>query len=105
MGRKGKSKFAKSAAKEEPSRYTRDDLNSSVQYIDYSDDNVMGRSLNSDSSQDSSQNIKGKTYGLPLHRAVLVVANAALGAGMLNFPQAYDKSGGLVNALTVQTVS
>ena len=53
----------------------------------------------------SSTNSRTRSYGLPLCRAVFVVANAAIGAGMLNFPQAYEKSGGLVNALTVQTVS
>ena len=101
MGRKGKSKFT---ASDEPSRYTRDELSSSTQYIGYNNDSILAsssRSVNSDSSQDSAQQI----HGLPLHRAVLVVANAALGAGMLNFPQAYEKSGGLVNALMVQTVS
>ena len=103
MGKKRKTKFIKSevTTNEDPSRYTHDTLDHSIQYTEYSDEHVLGRSLNSGSSQDSTATV----YGLPLHRAVLVVANAALGAGMLNFPQAYDKSGGLLNALTVQTVS
>ena len=61
---------------------------------------ISDGSINSSSSAASS-----RTFGLPIYRAVVVVANPALGAGMLNFPQAYYKSGGLVNALTVQTVS
>ena len=43
--------------------------------------------------------------GLPIPRAVFVVTNAALGAGMLNFPEAYGKTGGVVQALAVQAVS
>ena len=43
--------------------------------------------------------------GLPLPRAIFVVTNAALGAGMLNFPQAYSKTGGVGQALAVQAVS
>ena len=42
--------------------------------------------------------------GMPIFRAMFVVANAALGAGMLNFPQAYAQAGGIVNALAIQTV-
>ncbi|ELU06937.1 hypothetical protein CAPTEDRAFT_153758 [Capitella teleta] len=36
--------------------------------------------------------------------SVFLVVNAALGAGLLNFPSAYDKSGGLVVAISVQAV-
>ena len=76
-------------------------FSSSAQYTAMTNDGPgLFGSINSSSSVASS-----RTYGLPIHRAVVVVANAALGAGMLNFPQAYYKSGGLVNALTVQTVS
>ena len=103
MGKNDKPKFMKSKvttseeSKISPSQYG--GLSSgSIQYTDISDDHV----LTSDSSGEDSRT---QVHGLPLHRAVVVVANAALGAGMLNFPQAYDKSGGLVNALTVQTVS
>ena len=104
MGKKDKPKFMKSKhTTAEESKYSYDALSSgnSIQYTDNSDDHIVAGSLTSDSSADSTPQM----YGLPLHRAVVVVANAALGAGMLNFPQAYDKSGGLVNALTVQTVS
>jgi hypothetical protein len=106
MGKNDKPKFMKSKvttseeskiSPRQPSQYG--GLSSgSIQYTDISDDHV----LTSDSSGEDSRT---QVHGLPLHRAVVVVANAALGAGMLNFPQAYDKSGGLVNALTVQTVS
>ncbi|KAF0298181.1 putative sodium-coupled neutral amino acid transporter 7 [Amphibalanus amphitrite] len=34
--------------------------------------------------------------------AVFLIVNAALGAGLLNFPQAYDQAGGLAVALSVQ---
>ena len=33
------------------------------------------------------------------------MVNAALGAGLLNFPAAYDLAGGVVVAITIQTVS
>lgn len=46
-----------------------------------------------------------RSNGIPLFRAMFVVANAALGAGMLNFPQAYAQAGGIANALTIQFVS
>ena len=42
--------------------------------------------------------------GLPIRRAVFVVTNAALGAGMLAFPEAYGKTGGVPAALAVQAV-
>lgn len=37
--------------------------------------------------------------------AIFLVINAALGAGLLNFPQAFDQAGGIVTAITVQAVS
>ena len=46
-----------------------------------------------------------RSNGMPLIRAMFVVANAALGAGMLNFPQAYAQAGGIANALAIQFVS
>ena len=42
---------------------------------------------------------------VPAYRAIFLVTNAAFGAGILNFPQAYMNAGGLRNALTVQCVS
>lgn len=33
-----------------------------------------------------------------------IVVNAALGAGLLNFPAAFNEAGGIVVAMTVQTV-
>lgn len=36
--------------------------------------------------------------------AIFLVINAALGAGLLNFPQAFDQAGGIVTAITVQGV-
>lgn len=46
-----------------------------------------------------------RVKGIPLVSAMFVVANAALGAGMLNFPQAYAQAGGIANALAIQFVS
>ena len=43
--------------------------------------------------------------GLPIWRATLLVVNSALGAGILNFPQAYAECGGITTALTIQMVS
>jgi hypothetical protein len=37
--------------------------------------------------------------------SAFLVVNAALGAGLLNFPAAYDQSGGLVVAIGIQLVS
>uniref|UniRef100_T1INZ5 Amino acid transporter transmembrane domain-containing protein n=1 Tax=Strigamia maritima TaxID=126957 RepID=T1INZ5_STRMM len=45
-------------------------------------------------------NNKGTTW----YGAIFLVVNAALGAGLLNFPQAYDLAGGLTAALIVQAV-
>ena len=42
--------------------------------------------------------------GLPIWRAALLVVNSALGAGILNFPQAYAECGGIATALTIQMV-
>lgn len=42
--------------------------------------------------------------GLPIWRAALLVVNSALGAGILNFPQAYAQCGGITTALTAQMV-
>ena len=42
--------------------------------------------------------------GIPIWRAVLLVVNSALGAGILNFPQAYAKCGGIGTALAFQMV-
>ena len=36
--------------------------------------------------------------------SMFLVVNAALGAGLLNFPAAYDKSGGIVAAISIQAV-
>ena len=43
--------------------------------------------------------------GLPIWRAALLVVNSALGAGILNFPQAYAECGGIGTAFTIQMVS
>lgn len=40
--------------------------------------------------------------GIPIWRSSLLVVNAALGAGILNFPQAYAKCGGIATAVTIQ---
>ena len=37
--------------------------------------------------------------------SVFLVVNAALGAGLLNFPQAYHDAGGVVIAVLIQAVS
>ena len=42
--------------------------------------------------------------GLPIWRAALLVVNSALGAGILNFPQAYAECGGIATAFTIQMV-
>ena len=42
--------------------------------------------------------------GIPIWRAVLLVVNSALGAGILNFPQAYAQCGGIGTAIVIQMV-
>ncbi len=42
---------------------------------------------------------------VPPYRAVFLVTNAAFGAGILNFPQAYMNAGGVGSAISVQAVS
>ena len=44
------------------------------------------------------------SQGLPIWRAALLVVNSALGAGILNFPQAYAECGGIATAFTIQMV-
>ena len=63
----------------------------------------------SDPSTDPSPvNIKLTTKlepgNVPPYRAVFLITNAALGAGLLNFPEAYKKAGGLQTAITIQLV-
>ena len=43
--------------------------------------------------------------GTSWYVSVFLVVNAALGAGLLNFPAAYDQSGGLAVAIGIQAVS
>ncbi|XP_064640585.1 sodium-coupled neutral amino acid transporter 7-like isoform X2 [Lineus longissimus] len=50
------------------------------------------------------EQIKGATSGSSWYASVFLVVNAALGAGLLNFPQAYDAAGGVLVAVIVQAV-
>lgn len=84
-----------------------DELHSSIQYgalqSSFGDKRrLLISSVITDSSVES-QFVQ--SHGLPLHRAVIVVACASLCVGLLNFPYAYEKTGGLVNALSLQTVN
>jgi len=45
------------------------------------------------------------TAGSSRLSAVFLIINAALGAGLLNFPQAFEQAGGIVTAVIVQAVS
>ena len=42
--------------------------------------------------------------GTSWYASIFLVVNAALGAGLLNFPAAYDQSGGLSVAIGIQMV-
>lgn len=62
-------------------------------------------SINDDEEDKRSET--GSLYGLPIghvpaYRAVFLISNAALGAGLLNFPEAYLKAGGIHIAIIVQ---
>lgn len=84
----------------EESDYNYGSCNSSIQA---SEQALSGSPLEtSGSSVTTITSYESCRTGLPLHRAVVVVTNAALGAGMLNFPEAYSKTGGVSEALTVQ---
>lgn len=52
-------------------------------------------------SSSTVENRKGSSW----YAAVFLIINAALGAGLLNFPQAFDRAGGITVALSVQAVS
>jgi sodium-coupled neutral amino acid transporter 7/8 len=43
--------------------------------------------------------------GTTWYASIFLVINAALGAGLLEFPYAFSQSGGITTALVVQTVS
>ena len=45
-----------------------------------------------------------RSEGLPIWRAVFLMVNAAVGAGILNFPQAFAKCGGVINGIVIQLV-
>ncbi|KAL3860332.1 hypothetical protein ACJMK2_010471 [Sinanodonta woodiana] len=49
---------------------------------------------------DKLEHKKGTTW----YASVFLVVNAALGAGLLNFPQAYERAGGLLVAILIQAV-
>lgn len=55
----------------------------------------------SDDSSPSPNRPKGSSWV----SAVFLIINAALGAGLLNFPHAFDQAGGIGVALSVQAVS
>lgn len=42
--------------------------------------------------------------GTNIISTIFLIVNATLGAGLLNFPQAFDKAGGLVTSISVQLV-
>ncbi|EEC03640.1 hypothetical protein IscW_ISCW002828 [Ixodes scapularis] len=48
---------------------------------------------------------EARNSGTSWYAAVFLVVNAALGAGLLNFPQAFDRAGGLAVALSVQAMA
>lgn len=54
----------------------------------------------STASGPTSQHSRGSSW----YAAVFLIINAALGAGLLNFPQAFDDAGGIVVSLLVQGV-
>jgi len=48
--------------------------------------------------------LKLEKGNVPPYRAVFLIANAALGAGLLNFPEAFKKAGGIETALIIELV-
>ncbi|XP_067128528.1 sodium-coupled neutral amino acid transporter 7-like isoform X1 [Centruroides vittatus] len=64
-----------------------------------------GRSSVSEFIKSETVDIPPEENGISWYAAVFLVVNAALGAGLLNFPQAFDQAGGIVVACIVQTGS
>jgi sodium-coupled neutral amino acid transporter 7/8 len=54
---------------------------------------VSSRSYNTGSNGEGGTSVLG---------AVFLIVNAALGAGLLNFPQAYGQAGGVLTAMSIQ---
>lgn len=63
-----------------------------------------GRSSVSELIKTQSVDVPPEENGISWYAAVFLVVNAALGAGLLNFPQAFDQAGGIFVACMVQTV-
>ena len=75
-------------------------------------DGCLEESMDSEGDEDSlvliAENLQPHyTYnpsGTNTIYTVFLIVNAALGAGLLNFPKSYDNAGGIVVAIIVQTV-
>ena len=65
---------------------------------------VSSSDINNTSSVQQPDGNPAYVEGLPIWRAALLVVNSALGAGILNFPQAYAQCGGIATAFTIQMV-
>ncbi|XP_043590247.1 putative sodium-coupled neutral amino acid transporter 7 isoform X1 [Bombus pyrosoma] len=56
-------------------------------------------------SPSSIPNAENARSGTSILSTIFLIVNATLGAGLLNFPQAFDRAGGLVSSINVQLVA
>lgn len=70
------------------------------------EDNEKASLLNNDYSSDlDEKRVTVATHGgISWQVAAFLLVNCALGAGILNYPQAYDKAGGILFATIFQLV-
>uniref|UniRef100_A0A1B6CJT7 Amino acid transporter transmembrane domain-containing protein n=1 Tax=Clastoptera arizonana TaxID=38151 RepID=A0A1B6CJT7_9HEMI len=69
-------------------------------------ENIANETLETEDDDNFEQedNLNTRTGGSNKLSAIFLIINAALGAGLLNFPQAFDEAGGIVTAVSVQAV-
>ncbi|XP_076370677.1 sodium-coupled neutral amino acid transporter 7-like isoform X1 [Tachypleus tridentatus] len=90
-------------------------LNTSYEYHGNETDPLLGITVQNEQTSDHNENRQNRVTGVKKkdkkdvsgtswYVATFVVVNAALGAGLLNFPQAYHQAGGVLVAMCVQLV-
>ncbi|KAL1447807.1 hypothetical protein MTO96_028318 [Rhipicephalus appendiculatus] len=67
-------------------------------------DSLEAQGVGSVQDESSTSSTSNDTKGSSWISAVFLIINAALGAGLLNFPHAFDQAGGVAVALSVQAV-
>ena len=89
--------------------FKNEDRSSPAQYNNPQYDDRQTTEKTKKDDEDTISTGSGSIYGLPpghisIARAVFLISNSALGAGLMNFPEAYMRCGGIVNAITLQFI-